>query len=374
MINQSELLTSPMKLSNHSDPLSRDFPNQSSSTGSKSVLTLLELVLWTGAFGVLAVAIIVGNALTIAVFTRKKLLRSRANYFLVSLAVADLLVGCITIPMYLYILVSYWKYGQYTPIDFFNCYMAVDIFTGFASIFALTIIAIERLYAILWPLKHRIVSKRLYHFLVALSWILSGFISIFYFLWSYKVLKVKFFFYLIIVFIFSSLTIICIAYSLIWIRLKFKICKRQRKPRRRFNESIDSYHDNVRDPESGCQRRLDHDVILTTLCIVTVMFLITWVPFYILNIVVFFRGGQMDVPDEAFYFSKLLHYANSLVNPIVYSIKIPKFSKTLSVFLRRKHRAVVKSLRQLNSRPNSTKSSSSQIRKSKVLQTDSTNI
>ncbi|XP_031562704.1 beta-2 adrenergic receptor-like [Actinia tenebrosa] len=373
MRNQSEPLTSPMKLPNLSDSFTRDFPNQSSSTGSKS-LSLLELVVWSGSFGILAVAIFVGNALTIAVFTRKKLLRSRANYFLVSLAVADLLVGCITIPMYLYTLVSYWKHGQYTPMDFYYSYVAVDIFTGFASIFALTIIAIERLYAILWPLKHRIVTKRLYHFLVSLSWILSGFISIFYFLWSYQVLKVRFFFYLIIVFIFTSLIIICIAYSLIWIRLKFKICKRPRKPRRRFNDSIDSYYDNVRDPESGCQRRLDHDVILTTLCIVTAMFLITWVPFYILNIVVFFRGGQKGLPDEAFYFSKLLHYGNSLVNPIVYSIKIPKFSKTLSLFVRRKHRAVVKSLRQLNSRPNSTKSSSSQMRKSKVIQTDSTNI
>lgn len=340
--------------------------NSTNSSLPKQTWLLVDLVLWSSAFGVLGIAIIVGNLLTIAVFTRKKVLRSRANYFLVSLATADLLVGMVTIPMYMYTLVSYWKYNnKHHGVDFFHSYMAVDMFTGFASIFALTIIAIERLYAILWPFKHRIATKRMYHFLVSIAWVLSGFISIFYYLWSYQVLKFKFFFYLIIVFIFTSLAIIWIAYGLIWIKLKVSLCKRS-KPSQ--DSSIETLHVNIRN--QGSLRRKDHDVILTTLCIVTVMFLITWVPFYILNIVVFFRGGQKGIPEEAFYFSKLLHYSNSLVNPIVYSIKIPKFSTTVSVFFRRKRRAIMKSLRNINT---SSKSSSSRKKTRSVL-TESTNM
>jgi len=325
---------------------------------------LIDLVLWSSTFGILAIAIIIGNLLTIVVFTRKKVLRSRANYFLVSLAIADFLVGLVTIPMYMYTLVSYWKYGTKLQADFFYSYMAIDMFTGFASIFALTIIAIERLYAILWPFKHRIATKQMYHFLVSIAWILSGLISIFYYLWSYQVLKFKFFFYMIMFFIFTSLTIIWIAYGLIWIKLKVRICKRRESS---SDSSVETLHvSSIRN--HGNLRRQDHDVILPTLCIVTVMFLITWVPFYILNIVVFFRGGQKGIPEEAFYFSKLLHYGNSLVNPIVYSIKIPKFSRSVSVFFRRKRRAIVKSLR---SKYTSSKSSSSH-RKTRSAFTEST--
>lgn len=75
---------------------SSSFQNNSNSSQQAqmqiSTIPLSEQVAWCLALALVAVAIIVGNTLTIAVFTRKKLLRLRANYFLLTLAVADLLL------------------------------------------------------------------------------------------------------------------------------------------------------------------------------------------------------------------------------------------------------------------------------------------
>ncbi|EDO34795.1 predicted protein [Nematostella vectensis] len=320
-------------------------------------MTLVDLILWCSAFGLIAIAITIGNSITIAVFTRKKLLRSRANYFLISLACADLMVGVVTLPLYLCTLVFYWRNGEATPSHVFFTYMAVDIFSGFASIFALTVIAIERLFAVLWPLKHRVASDQLYYSLVGLTWALSATISLFYYLFAYQVLLIKVFFYLVIFFIFSSLTVICIAYALIWLRLKVKMPHGGKHSRQ---SSVSRYGNEVE--KEDVRRRVDQDILLTTLCIVTLVFVVTWVPFYILNIVVFFHDGKMEVAPNGFYFSKLLHYSNSYVNPIVYSIRIPKFSKTLSLFVHRKRQAFIESYRLLSSRYKSSSSSQSKSR------------
>ena len=50
--------------------------------------------------GLLAVLIVVGNSLTIWIFLRQKF-RKRAHFLLISLAAADLLVGLLTVPLYM---------------------------------------------------------------------------------------------------------------------------------------------------------------------------------------------------------------------------------------------------------------------------------
>ena len=106
---------------------------------------------WGVGFGLVAFSIIAGNILTmVAFFGSKKLLQMRASYFLLNLAAADLLVGAITVPMYIALLSRHLENVTYQSI-----YTAVDIASGFASVFTLTAIALERLYAFCRPLRHR---------------------------------------------------------------------------------------------------------------------------------------------------------------------------------------------------------------------------
>ena len=61
---------------------------------------------------------------------------------------------------------------------------------------------------------------------------------------------------------------------------------------------------------------------------VTVVFVITWIQFQVINIVAFFCMSCQKMPNEIAYFAKFLHHGNSCVNPIIYSFLVPEFMKT----------------------------------------------
>ena len=304
------------------------------------LISYAALVGWCTTFAVIAVAIVIGNVLTIAVFRWRRPMRTRANYFLITLAIADIMVGIVSMPVYMYYLVCYWRYGGITRNTAYFLYMAEDMFSGFASIFALTVIAVERAYSVIWPFKHRMVTKRVYFTLIALVWGMSGILAFLYFLDAYKILRNRIFFYLIITLLFTSLLIICLAYFLIWIKAKF----------RKFRD------------ETTCQihgRASEHDrKLLATLLIVTCVFVVTWVPFHIVNIVVFVCSinsscgsyGTKNIPFAIYTLIKLLHYSNSLVNPIVYSFTLPNFKNTILVLIGRRSPSFARSFRVSTSR------------------------
>lgn len=316
---------------------SPNFQNNSNSTQQAptqiSTIPQSEQVAWCVALALVAVAIVVGNSVTIAVFTRKKLLRLRANYFLLTLAVADLLVGAFAVPMYIHQLIWYWKTNT-NDKGTYIAYKAIDIFTGFASIFALTIIALERLCAVMCPLRHRIASKSTYYILIAVVWMLSLLVAVLYFMNGFEVFRFKIFFYFIMFFIFSSLLVICVTYALIWANVTKE---KKEKPQRdsKYQEELEQQ-----------KRSTQEKQLVTTLLILTLVFVLTWIPFYILNIVVFIhdKWESSQIPYEVFAFTKLLHYSNSFANPIVYTIRIPRFNRTLLDSFRRKKTAFLESL------------------------------
>lgn len=316
---------------------SPNFQNNSNSTQQAptqiSTIPQSEQVAWCVALALVAVAIVVGNSVTIAVFTRKKLLRLRANYFLLTLAVADLLVGAFAVPMYIHQLIWYWKTNT-NDKGTYIAYKAIDIFTGFASIFALTIIALERLCAVMCPLRHRIASKSTYYILIAVVWMLSLLVAVLYFMNGFEVFKFKIFFYFIMFFIFSSLLVICVTYALIWANVTKE---KKEKPQR-----DSKYQEELEQQKRSAQEKQ----LVTTLLILTLVFVLTWIPFYILNIVVFIhdKWESSQIPYEVFAFTKLLHYSNSFANPIVYTIRIPRFNRTLLDSFRRKKTAFLESL------------------------------
>ena len=116
---------------------------------------------WSSAYGFVDVVILVGNVLTLTVFsTNKKLLRMLANYFLINLALADMIVGTFAMPMCLYHLIAAWKKGYSVWIQYsYKIYKVVDIFVGCTSTFTLTTIALERAFSVWLPHVHRHVRN-----------------------------------------------------------------------------------------------------------------------------------------------------------------------------------------------------------------------
>ena len=120
---------------------------------------------WSLFFGLLCFLIIVGNALSISILFKRRL-RKRPHFLLINLAFADLLVGLIPVPL-LFIMVA-----DSSIINRF-VYRSVDLFAGLSSIFTLAVISLERLHAIVRPLRHRQLTLRSYAIAIATPWILS---------------------------------------------------------------------------------------------------------------------------------------------------------------------------------------------------------
>jgi len=263
-------------------------------------------------FGLLATVIVVGNLLTIWIF-RKQRLRKRAHFLLISLAVADLLVGLLTVPLYIAINTCLILcLGLEYRLLWFNLYQLTDIFTGIASIFGLAAISLERMYAIGWPFRHRTLNFRVYLFAIAMPWILTAIFTSVRLLLYFSKITFENYVYSLILFLSMPLLVMCMAYHVVW--------KKQRTM-------------------MGNQNHIVRETRLAkTLFIITAASLLTWLPFQVLNLLLYFgliRGfPYINITTHVI---KFLQFSNSLVNVIIYPFRISQFK---NAFLRMLHCSV----------------------------------
>lgn len=96
-----------------------------------------------------AIVAVVGNAMVILVFWRERRLRRRTNYYIVSLAVADLLVGLLGIPFAIMASIG-------LPTNLHACLFTVSVLVVLCtiSIFCLVAVSVDRYWAILHPMGY----------------------------------------------------------------------------------------------------------------------------------------------------------------------------------------------------------------------------
>ena len=263
-------------------------------------------IVWSLCFGSLATLIIVGNLVTIWIFLKQRL-RKRAHFLLISLSVADLLVGLLTVPLYITInIISYLNlpYLHVWPLSEF-----ADIFTGVASIVTLSAISLERVYAIGWPFRHRTLNFRIYMFAIAIPWILATTFTSISLLRFIAIITLKAFMYCLIMFLSTPLSVMCMAYFVVWRKQKTMMGNRNHVVR---------------------ETRL-----AKTLFIITAASLVTWLPFQILNLLAI-RGELGGFPYLSITVDivKFLQFSNSLVNVIIYPFRITEFKNGLVQILR----------------------------------------
>ncbi|XP_076867296.1 adenosine receptor A2b [Brachyhypopomus gauderio] len=123
---------------------------------------------------IIAVVSIVGNVLVCWAVAINSTLKNATNYFLVSLAVADILVGCLAIPFAITISLG-------LPSDFNGClFLAcfVLVLTQ-SSIFSLLAVAIDRYLAVKIPLRYKeLVTGKRARKIITVLWILSFIIGL----------------------------------------------------------------------------------------------------------------------------------------------------------------------------------------------------
>ena len=245
-------------------------------------------------------------------FMRNRNLRKRSTYLVINLAVIDMFVGGAVVYSLFYWPGAYCNLWHFIEDGTFN-FILVLLSTPYGSLTNITIIALERMHATFLPFRHRVLKKWVYGLIIIVVWVTSGLTSVFVTLLALFE-ELQYFIYLEITFLSISLLIICISYTSIVIKVR---CGAQPQ------------HHGA----ASRERRLT-----MTLLIVTVVSLLLYLPYVVFFSFIGIRKSEIFWSLQIQFENTmlLLFYANSLVNPIVYAIRMPEYrSAFLALFRRR---------------------------------------
>ena len=257
--------------------------------------------------------IIFANIFTIYVFW-KHCTRLRRNCLLpLNLAFADLLVGSLeTIALGTSGIPS--QLGKEKLIKsetYINILRYFQLSSYFASIFFLVVISLERAYAIICPLRHRVLSLKSYIWTAVVLWMAV----------------------IIIVVTLCLLSVYGLSEGAAWIAIYASItflsfgticasCYVIRRGLSRRVPVLNTVHNRKNGTEQNAK-------LSKTLFIVIAASLVCWFP----NVVaysIFFPRFLRSFPRPILSLAKLFRLANSWVNPIIYCLRLPMFRRVLA--------------------------------------------
>ncbi|NWV38857.1 AA3R protein, partial [Grantiella picta] len=267
-----------------------------------------------------------GNILVIWVVRLNSAFHNTTLYFIVSLALADISVGLLVMPLAVVV-----SLGITVPFHscLFMCCLLV-VFTN-ASILSLLAIAIDRYLRVKLPTRYKIITtQRRVWWALGLCWSLSllgGLVPMFG--WSKagprssSLLRCRFMavmrmdymvYFCFFTWTLVPLLIMCALYAEIFCIIRTKL----------------SQGSSVR----GAGAFYGHEFrAAKSLALVLFLFAISWLPLCIINCVSYFYP-EAQIPRYLMYLGILLSHANSAMNPIVYACKIKKFKTTYLLILR----------------------------------------
>ncbi|XP_010877282.1 muscarinic acetylcholine receptor M5a [Esox lucius] len=133
--------------------------------------SLWEVVIIATVSAIVSLITIVGNVLVMLSFKVNSQLKTVNNYYLLSLAVADLIIGVFSMNFYTsYILMGYWALGSVAC----DLWLALDYVASNASVMNLLVISFDRYFSITRPLTYRAkrTPKRA-GIMIGMAWLVS---------------------------------------------------------------------------------------------------------------------------------------------------------------------------------------------------------
>ncbi|XP_014662992.1 PREDICTED: alpha-1A adrenergic receptor-like [Priapulus caudatus] len=320
-----------------------------------------------------------GNILVLAAVYRTEQLRSSTNYFIVNLALADLLLGTAVLPFSAALeVIQKWVFGAW----FCAIWAAIDVFCCTCSIVSLCVISVDRYIGVTRPLSYyRIMTERRAVVIIVCVWVFSFAISIGPLMgWKEPqadpsvcgpVEKLDYVLFSVCGSFYLPLAIILIVY--------FRIYKEAVKQSRFLSSGVKvsdtkmgQSNDNVvlrihtkqtHNSDHGrnvADENLKKASVMSklakfakqkkaakTLGIVVGIFILCWLPFFlILPIGEIF--SKCKIPELIFKIFFWLGYCNSCLNPVIYACSSREFQRAFRRILycgfsRRRHMDVVSS-------------------------------
>ena len=122
-----------------------------------------------------------GNIVVIIIVYKRRDLRKTINYFIVNMAVSDLLLSLVVIPDQINQMVTdsfYWLVSGVLGLILCKLYIFITSVSLLVSVQSLVWIAIDRFVAVVFPMKLGLISSRIRTIAIVSTWVLAG---VFYF-------------------------------------------------------------------------------------------------------------------------------------------------------------------------------------------------
>lgn len=255
-------------------------------------------VIWCTALVLVSLFVVIGNVLSLGIFALNKKLRKKSFLLVINMAFADLMLGALALPLYIYHVgkdFKLWTADGNNSLEML--YRVVDTVCAQASIITATFIAVERFFATGWPLKHRLLARRrTYYFSIALVWFSSAAISTT--VIHFSLISSSICIYIWVSYACTLTLVIACCYIGIWKNYKTGRKLLCRSPNERPTK---------------------------TLLIVTLVVLLSWLPMITVNALSLY----IPINHNILLFVNLINFSNSLANPILYSLRISEFRKAL---------------------------------------------
>nr|XP_043905145.1 trace amine-associated receptor 4-like [Solea senegalensis] len=280
--------------------------NESANVPDITAVTISYLLCIFG--GSLSVLILFGNLLVIISIVYFKQLHTPTNFLMLSLAVADLLVGLLVLPFSIVLFVKFWH------LEDLLCKVrgSLDVLLCNSSIWNLCCISVDRYYAVCQPLRYRIkINVRVVGIMILVSWTIATLNGIIYtlktpdkgqknnrcVLFQPKTQST------VVVAGFIAFGIPAIIMSSIYLKI-FMVAKKQAHSIQSMAKSTAAV--------SKVERKATK-----TLAIVVGIFFMSWMP-YLLSIS-FHPFSNYTIPLHVLQSFKWLGWSNSMLNPFVYA-------------------------------------------------------
>ena len=257
--------------------------------GLKALCTLLPV----------AIAIILSNGVVLALISRRKSLRTKSNYMLLSLAICDLLTGAINIPYFILFSFEVVTYILHTLLSV-------------SAAYHILFINAEKYLAIKRPLRHHLVTKKIVFNILLGIWMISTLIAVIPVVWNESSSRLLCY---IIHSAICLLVVFFIPYALMIyaFAVMFQmISKRVRPPLRTCSQRSRLQHKNITDRKC---------VII--FAIIAAIFALCWFPYFAMMLLININDyGKSDTSisirkaTEAF---AIIRYTASITNPLLYT-------------------------------------------------------
>lgn len=258
----------------------------------------------------LAIAITLANGLVLALFYRRQNLRTPSNYLLLGLAVCDFITGAVNIPYF--IIFCFQVVPQTMLADFSFWLYIMHTLMAVTAAYHILIITAEKYLAIIRPLKHYLVTKKMVFKVLAGIWITSAFIAVIPLAWKNSQSR------LLCLIIHSSVCLVLVfavpyAFMIYAYIVMFKaITSKTRPTSTRYRDTSRLHKKSINDRKC-----------ILVFAVMAAIFALCWLPYFtialVLNIKVYLK---LDISEPIFKATEVfafVRYTTSVTNPLLYT-------------------------------------------------------